>query len=117
MTKRKHTIEDVIALRRDGEKLTQRDQVLFDLAVNGNDGVCGTTWLAAYIPRYSVHLHTLRGDGYTIRNTPCRSSWHHHNSKQVRFVLERRPYTKPVLEELTPDQAEQMTIEEGIDNG
>lgn len=104
-----NSIEQVQAKQRMGDELSQRDQVLADLAGAGVDGVCGTMWLAAYIPRYSHYVYTLRKEGYTIRNVDCDSGWHNHKNRQIRFVLEgrpdRRPYKAPELRQLTMEEA------------
>lgn len=76
----------------EGKKLTQQERVFRDLFYAGDDGVCGTEWLADYIPRYSVHIHVLRSKhNYTIVNERCDDPAHNHQSKQTRFVLQLAP--------------------------
>jgi DNA-binding transcriptional ArsR family regulator len=36
-----------------------------------SEEVCGSEMYAAYIPRFSVHIHRLRRDGYIISKRVC----------------------------------------------
>jgi hypothetical protein len=59
------------------EKLTGEELVLVMLRDAGTRGVCGTTFLKAYQPRYSARLHALRKRGWNIQRRRCdRHDWH-----------------------------------------
>ena len=68
------------------EKESQADRVLAMLR-DSELGVCGTDFLAAYIPRFSARLLELRRAGHVIEKRKCFAYGHHHRTKQVRYVL------------------------------
>jgi hypothetical protein len=55
--------------------MTQEQRILRYMA--GGRWVCGTVFLADYMPRYSAVLHTLRHRrGFTIEGRPCQQHGH-----------------------------------------
>ena len=63
---------------------TQKDQVLRWL---GRGPVCGTTLLAAHIPRYAARIAELRDEGYDIVTERCVNEHHAHVTRQVQYRL------------------------------
>jgi hypothetical protein len=77
--------------------MTQKERVL---AMLKHGPVCGTQFLKAFIPRYAVHIHKLRQEGYSIGKRQC-SQYHEahidylrgitycgHDTVQWRYTLE-----------------------------
>jgi hypothetical protein len=62
--------------------MNQRDRVLGALKMGP---VCGTTFLASYIPRYAARILELRKEGYQIITRPCQL--HAHDSRQTVYEL------------------------------
>jgi hypothetical protein len=50
----------------------------------GAKGVCGTEFLAEYVPRYSARILELRRDGWVIRRRRC----DRHSHQGVQYVYE-----------------------------
>ena len=57
------------------------------------DEVCGSEMYAAYIARFSVHIHRLRSTGYQISKRPCDIDSHHHDGTGWLYRLEAVPVT------------------------
>jgi len=47
--------------------------------------VCGTQFLAKYMPRYAARIHELRTEGHPITSSACKL--HDHKSPQVLYKL------------------------------
>lgn len=58
------------------EGLTQKEKMM--LAFTAYGVVCGNTFLAINIPRYSARVHDLRSDGHIIVRAKCPYSHHTH---------------------------------------
>jgi len=65
--------------------MNQRERVLGWLM---QGPVCGTTLLAEMIPRYAARISELRRDGHVIGTRRCSNQQHHHQSRQVEYVLD-----------------------------
>jgi hypothetical protein len=72
-----------------GDTVTQRDRVLGMLLEA--DEVCGSTFYADHIPRFSVQIHLLRRAGYLISKRPCDIEQHHHENTGWLYRLEAIP--------------------------
>lgn len=64
--------------------MNQREKVL---AMLKTGPVCGTDFLAAYVPRYSARILELRQQGHVIESRPCRNGWHQHETAQTVYEL------------------------------
>lgn len=49
--------------------------------------VCGTDFLAAYLPRHSPRIHELRKAGYLIDRRRCEHPYHEHESAQYQWTI------------------------------
>lgn len=63
--------------------MSQKQKILDTLKMGP---VCGTRFLAAYMPRYAARIHELRAEGHQIASEPCRM--HDHETSQTVYRLE-----------------------------
>lgn len=68
---------------------TQRERVL--AALLEADEVCGSELYRQFIPRFSVHIHKLRSEGYVITKRPCDRPGHDHTGPAWLYKLEALP--------------------------
>lgn len=69
---------------------TQLDRVLGMLLES--EAVCGSEFFAAYIPRFSVHIHLLRRQGYGISKRRCDLERHDHAGTAWLYSIESMPH-------------------------
>lgn len=62
--------------------MTQLERVERMLIEARDQGVCGTTFLRAHIPRYPARILELRREGWVIDRRPCEIETHRHESTQ-----------------------------------
>lgn len=78
----------------------QRERILADLRRAKPEAVCGTHWLANYMPRYSAVIWTLRhAYGFEIDGRAC--DMHQHEGEVYMFRLIREPVTAQPQEQLS----------------
>ena len=66
---------------------SQHDRILALLRLNV-EGVCGSIFLADFMPTYSQRIGELRRDkGYTIIPVPCPYAFHKHNGNIGTYQL------------------------------
>ena len=73
----------------------QRDRILRMLIDAYPDGVCGTVFLKAMMPRYGARIHELRAEGWDIQTERCRV--HVHESRQTVYRLTSLTRWSPTL--------------------
>lgn len=56
-----------------------------------SDEVCSSEFYAAYMPRFSVHIHKARRAGYVITKRHCDRRDHDHRGSCWLYMLEALP--------------------------
>ena len=70
--------------------MSQKETIL-GLLRNYREGICGTYFLEAHIPRYAARINELRNEGYTIDSISCPSPYHTHRANIATYQLVRTP--------------------------
>lgn len=72
----------------------QKQRIVDMLRDAGGLGVCGSTFLMAYLPTYSQRIGELRRDGWQITSARCKV--HPHKRSGIsRYVLVMEPNERP----------------------
>lgn len=69
---------------------TQHERILQLLRQAGATGVCGRTFLQAYLPTYSQRIGELKRQGYEITSERC-TAHPHGRSHLARYTLVEEP--------------------------